>query len=77
MYLHKFIPRVFFSFQYFWLHGKEEEEEKEVIKKKKKKKKIGNVRNLGKRLGLSCKSYMHMIFPNKIKNRKKISRNLP
>ena len=38
MYLHKFIPRVFFSFQYFWLHGKEEEEEKEVIKKKKKKK---------------------------------------
>ena len=28
MYLHKFIPRVFFSFQYFWLHGKEEEEEK-------------------------------------------------
>ena len=39
-------------------------------------KKIGKARNLPKRLGLSCKSYMYMIFPNKIKNKKKISRYL-
>ena len=63
MHLHKLVPYVFFSFQYFWWHGKEEEEE--VIKK------IANARNLGKRLGLSCKPYMYMIFLNKIKKKKK------